>query len=125
MTATATVNTSIESELVESGEVGQDITHIGIWGGSSPNNYMTNFALSNNPSPLALGETVVFSANSLVLTLNVTEFSDYADGQALRGLFSSTRYFTYHTGSPGTSGTANRITGLSPTSVPTTSLTFA
>ena len=123
--ATATINANVESEVVESGEVGDDVTHIALWDSAARTNFIIAFALTNNPDDLVLGETLRFNSGDLVFTFTSSELSDFGEVEALRGIFRVTRYITYHTGAPGSNGAANRITGLAATELPATALTFA
>ena len=51
--------------------------------------------------------------------------SDFGLVENLRGKFRADRYITFHTGSPGNDGTANRITQISSTLLDVSNLDFA
>ena len=124
--ATATTNANVESVVVTAAEVGDDVTHISVWDGDDPTSdeFIIAFSLTNNPSPLVLGETLRFNSGDLVFTFTSTELTDFGEVEALRGIFRAARYIRYHTGAPGTNGTVND-TGIDSTEIPTTALTFA
>lgn len=124
--ATATSASEIESEIVESAEVGDDITHIGIHTGSSgTGGFLFSFALTNNPAALVLGETVKFDAGDLVITYTPpSNMHARAAVDVLEAILSGQRYLSYHTSNPGNTGSSS-ISGIAYTSVVASDWTFA
>ena len=134
--ATATFNAIIESEAAESGDVGSVPRRVALWDDDSRTNFIAEFVVKkagSNPladlDALALGQTIRFAANDLVFTLindssAAVRLSNFGLVEALRGIFRTNRYATWHTGAT-SSGTANRINGIAPTLLPVGNITYA
>lgn len=128
--ATATYNQTLQSAGAAAGDVGSQPSHCAIWDSVGMTNLVVRFNLNSTLAALVQGQPIQFAANELILTLTQAassndNISDFGLVEALRGMFSANRYVSWHTGDPGSSGSSNRITGITPTLLTVTNLTFA
>ena len=127
---TATYNAALESAGAASGDVGDRPSHIAIWDDVNRTTFKASFALDSTLAALAEGQPIEFSSGDLVLTLTLGGSSSDRVGASgltdcLRGIFASNVYLSWHTGNPGTAGTANRITGIANTLMVVSNIAYA
>ena len=127
---TATYGAALESAGAAAGDVGDTASHVAVWDDVGRTNFIASFALDATLAALAEGQSIQFASNALVLTLtkgasSSDDIAAFGLVEALRGVFRANRYLSWHTGAPGTNGTANRITGIANTLLTVSNLTFA
>ena len=87
------------------GAIGQDAMYVGVWDAMTNGNFLFGVQISNNPSPLALGEVYYIDANGLAITQTAaTNESERSAGRGLAGRLDGTTYGAIHTDDPGTTG---------------------
>ena len=128
MPASASNTAAATSAAAPAGAVGDDCTHIAIWDGPTPgtDNLLGTQAISTNPAPIALGDRLQFGAGTLVINQpEATDETNHLSGRKVRGAVAGGVWVTWHTGAPGTSGTANRIIEITPTAIAAADFSFA
>ena len=123
--ATATLNTTFSTIGAPQGAVGSIISHCAVWNDSSRTEFIMAFALTSTQVALTLGQTLNIAANAWVFTFTSSDLSDYGEVEALRGIFRADRYISWHTGSPGGSGSNNRESALTATLLDVSNIDFA
>ena len=117
--AQAANSKAVTTGAAPSGAVGDDCTHVAFWSAASGGSLLGTQALTNDPSALALGERYSFPAGMLVLTTPKGANETEAMAQrAARGKVAGGVWVSFHTGVPGSAGTANLITEFGRVSVP-------
>ena len=87
------------------GAIGQDAMYVGFYESSTGTDFLFGVQISNNPSPLALGEVYYIASNGLAITQTAaTNETEDSAGRALEGRLAGTTYGSIHTGDPGTTG---------------------
>ena len=113
--AQAANNAAITSIAAPTGAVGDDVTHISLWTVETGGSLLqwTLIDSSENPDPLALGDTYVLAIGALVIESDVvTNMTETMAQRSATGKVAGGVWIQYHTGSPGVNGTANVITDL-------------
>ena len=126
MPATASLTTAVQSAAAPLGAVGEDATWINVWSALTGGNNLGRQAISTDPDALALGDRYEFAAGALVFTQpEGTGETNHMSERKVRGVVLGDVWISWHTGDPGTNGTANSVTGIPRTPVAATNFTFA
>ena len=126
MPATAVNTNVVQSIAAPAGAVGDDCTHINLWDALTSGNSLGSQAISTNPDPLALGDRLQFAAGALVITQpEGAGENNHLSERKVRGAVAGGMWVSYHTGAPGTAGTANLIAEITRTPIAAADFTFA
>ena len=124
--ATAKNNVVIQSIAAPAGAVGSDCTDVSLWDAATGGNFLATQSISTNPAALVLGEKYEFAVNALVLNQpQATDEQAEMAIRALKGKVGTSFYIQFHTGAPGSNGTANVISDLGRKQVTASQMTFA
>ena len=125
MTHRASNTDAIQSAAAQSGDVGDDCTHISLWDAVTAGNMLWRGTITTDPSALALGERFQIAAGALRLDYTAgTGETAAMEQRVVTGKISGGVWVQYHTGDPGAAGDENVI-GIARTPVGQASFTIA
>ena len=108
--AQARNNVAIQSPQAPQAAVDDDCTWISLWTAQNAGTFLQRMTISSNPSPLVLGARFTAAINAIVISqpagANETEAMAM---RAAAGRVAGGVWIQFHTGDPGTAGTANLI----------------
>lgn len=126
MPATITVNADIESAAATGAA---DATHFSYWDAANGGNclWASTTAITNNPDALGSGDKYEIASGTRLFTVpNPSNggTNRMAERQA-NGMKASSIWVQYHSGAPGAAGTANVISTVARTEIPSARMTVA
>lgn len=124
--AQAANNTTITSIAAPQAAVGGDCTHVSLWTAETGGSFLQSVAITGNPDALALGDTYRLASGALVIEQPVdTGGTEAMARRAAAGRVLGGVWVQYHSGAPGTAGTANVITALGRTNISQSQFTIS